>query len=114
MGGARLGREDAVDVGLESLRWLGDECGLADGTLRLVGHEGRHRDGPAPGDGDEQPLDACSFVEAELAAFATSRDPEHASAPARRSSGSSAATASTGRCTTSRPAAAATASASTT
>jgi hypothetical protein len=76
--GTRLGRDDAVTAGLDSLRWLGDECGLADGTLRLVGHEGRHRDEPAPGDGDEQPLDACSFVEAELAAFSCSRDPEHA------------------------------------
>jgi hypothetical protein len=76
--GTRLGRDDAVEVGLASLRWLGDECGLADGTLRLVGHEGRHRNEDAPGGGDEQPLDACSFVEAELAAFACSRDPEHA------------------------------------
>ena len=76
--GTRLDRDDAVKVGLESLRWLGDQCGLAHGTLRLVGHEGRHRDEPAPGGGDEQPLDACSFVEAELAAFAYSHDPEHA------------------------------------
>jgi glycosyltransferase involved in cell wall biosynthesis len=76
--GTRLGLDDAVEIGLTSLRWLGDECGLADGTLRLVGHEGRHRDEVAPGGGDEQPLDACSFVEAELAAFACSRDPEHA------------------------------------
>ena len=36
-----------------------------------------HRDEPAPGEGDEQPLDACSFVEAELAAFAATGDPEH-------------------------------------
>ncbi len=76
--GTRLGRDDAVAVGLDTLRWLGDECGLADGMLRLVGHEGRHRGELAPGGGDEQPLDACSFVEAELAAFTCSRDPEHA------------------------------------
>jgi glycosyltransferase involved in cell wall biosynthesis len=76
--GHRLGRPDAVAAGLESLGWLGDECGLADGMLRLVGHEGRHRDEPAPGAGDEQPLDACAMVEAELAAFAVTRDPEHA------------------------------------
>ena len=77
-GGERLGRHDAVELGLETLRWLGDECGLDDGMLRLPGHEGRHRDEPAPGAGDEQPLDACAFVEAELAAFSATRDPEHA------------------------------------
>ncbi len=76
--GTRLGRPEAVRVGLDALRWLGDQCGLAGGTLQLVGHEGRHRDEPAPGGGDEQPLDACSFVEAELAAFACTRDPAHA------------------------------------
>ena len=45
--------------------------------LRLPGHEGRHRGEPAPGAGDEQPLDACAFVEAELAAFSVTGDPEH-------------------------------------
>ena len=76
--GSRLGRSDAVTIGLETLRWLGDECGLADGMLRLPGHEGRHRDAVAPGEGDEQPLDATALVEAELAAFSATRDPDHA------------------------------------
>ena len=76
-GGTALGREDAVAAGLESLAWLGDECGLADGLLRLPGNQGRRRDEPAPGAGDEQPLDASAFVEAELAAFAVTGDPEH-------------------------------------
>ena len=73
-----LGRHDARRVGLRTLRWLGDECGLADGELRLVGHDGRSRTEPAPGGGDEQPLDACAFVEAELAAFAVTGDHDHA------------------------------------
>lgn len=77
VGGAALGRDDCVAIGLASLRWLGDECGLADGTLRLVGHEGRRRGEPAPGTGDEQPLDASALVEAELAAFGVTREPEH-------------------------------------
>jgi glycosyltransferase involved in cell wall biosynthesis len=77
IGGEALGREQTVAAGLESLRWLGDECGLADGVLRLTGHCGRHRDEPAPGAGDEQPLDASALVEAELAAFAVTHDPEH-------------------------------------
>jgi hypothetical protein len=76
--GDRLGHQDAVDVGLNALRWLGDECGLADGQLRLVGHDGRSRTEPAPGAGDEQPLDACAFVEAELAAFAITGNDAHA------------------------------------
>ena len=77
VGGTALGREGAVAAGLESLAWLGDECGLADGLLRLPGNEGRQRGEPAPGAGDEQPLDASAFVEAELAAFAVTGHPEH-------------------------------------
>ncbi len=77
-GGWRLGRQDAIEAGLAALGWLGDECGLADGVLRLPGHEGRHRSEPAPGSGDEQPLDAAAFVEAELVAFTVTRRPEHA------------------------------------
>ncbi len=76
-GGVALGRDELTQTGLETLRWLGDESGLADGTLRLTGHLGRHRGEPAPGGGDEQPLDASAFVEAELAAFAVTRDPDH-------------------------------------
>ncbi len=78
-GGVALGREETVELGLESLRWLGDECGLSEGEgcLRLPGHLGRRRGEPAPGGGDEQPLDAAALVEAELAAFATTRRTEH-------------------------------------
>jgi hypothetical protein len=76
-GGAALGRDADVAAGLESLRWLGDESGLADGMLRLTGHLGRKRGDPAPGGGDEQPLDASAFVEAELAAFIITGDREH-------------------------------------
>ena len=77
VGGVALGRDDLTETGLDALRWLGDESGLNEGTLRLTGHDGRRRDEPAPGTGDEQPLDASAFVEAELAAFAVSGDPEH-------------------------------------
>jgi hypothetical protein len=75
--GGALGRDDLTEIGLDSLRWLGDECGLDDGTLRLPGHRGRRRNEAAPGAGDEQPLDAAAFVEAELTAFAITRDAEH-------------------------------------
>ena len=77
-GGAALERDDVVARGLEALRWLGDESGLREGTLRLTGHGGRTRGEPAPGSGDEQPLDASAFVEAELAACAVTEEREHA------------------------------------
>jgi glycosyltransferase involved in cell wall biosynthesis len=76
-GAGALGRSDLVALGLESLRWLGDESGLEDTCLRLAGHRGRRRDEPAGNSGDEQPLDAAALVEAELAAYAVTRDPEH-------------------------------------
>jgi glycosyltransferase involved in cell wall biosynthesis len=76
-GGSALGRQELTDIGLESLRWLGDECGLDQNTLRLPGHRGRRRGEGAPGGGDEQPLDAAALVEAELAAFAVTHQAEH-------------------------------------
>ena len=76
-GGAALDRPEDVAVGLEALEWLGDESGLATGMLRLTGHLGRKRGEPAPGAGDEQPLEASAFVEAELAAFDATGDREH-------------------------------------
>jgi glycosyltransferase involved in cell wall biosynthesis len=77
-GGVTLGRPDLTATGLEALRWLGDESGLAEGMLRLTGHVGRRRGEPASGSGDEQPLDASAIVAAELAAFVATGDPEHA------------------------------------
>jgi len=77
VGGATLGRTELTETGLDALRWLGDESGLAETTLRLTGHRGRRRTEPAPGAGDEQPLDASAFVEAELAAFVVTGVPEH-------------------------------------
>jgi glycosyltransferase involved in cell wall biosynthesis len=77
VGGATVGRDDATEAGLESLHWLGDECGLRDRMLRLPGNHWRRSGEPAPGGGDEQPLDACAFVEAELAAFEITGDREH-------------------------------------
>ncbi len=76
-GGNALGRNDFLAVGLESLRWLGDESGLAGDFVRLAGHRGRRRDELVHDSGDEQPLDAAGLVEAELAAYAVTRDSEH-------------------------------------
>jgi hypothetical protein len=77
VGGNALGRPKPAQLGLDSLRWLGDECGLDENELRLPGHCGRRRGEPAPGAGDEQPLDAAALVEAELTAFAVTHQAEH-------------------------------------
>lgn len=76
-GADALGRADLAERGLESLRWLGDECGLDGDGLRLPGHLGRGKGEPAPGAGDEQPLEAAALVEAELTAFAITGRVEH-------------------------------------
>jgi glycosyltransferase involved in cell wall biosynthesis len=76
-GGVAIGREELTELGLESLRWLGDESGLRGDALRLAGHGGRVRHEPAEGTGDEQPLDAAALVEAELTAFAITGAGEH-------------------------------------
>ncbi|HEX5173485.1 MAG TPA: glycosyltransferase family 4 protein [Gaiellaceae bacterium] len=76
-GAFALDRPELAERGLESLRWLGDECGLDQNALRLPGHHGRRRGEPAPGAGDEQPLDAAALVEAELTAFAVTHRAEH-------------------------------------
>jgi glycosyltransferase involved in cell wall biosynthesis len=76
-GGEALDRPEITRLGLDSLHWLGNESGLQDKFLRLTGHHGRVRGEPGPGTGDEQPLDAAALVEAELAAYTTTRDPEH-------------------------------------
>jgi glycosyltransferase involved in cell wall biosynthesis len=77
VGSTALGRDAGVAAGLDALAWLGDECGLSAGVLRLPGHLGRRQGQPTPGQGDEQPLDATAFVEAELAAYLITNAPVH-------------------------------------
>jgi hypothetical protein len=77
LGGVALGRPTAIETGLTSLAWFGDECGLGGPMLRLPGHEGRHRSEPPYGGGDEQPLDASALVEAELTAYSVTSQVEH-------------------------------------
>ena len=73
VGGVALGREDLTETGLEALRWLGDESGLARRHAPADRPSRPARTEPAPGGGDEQPLDASAFVAAELAAFVRHR-----------------------------------------
>jgi len=76
-GANALSRADLAERALDSLKWLGDECGLDGDELRLPGHLGRRMGEPAPGGGDEQPLEAAALVEAELTAFAITHRVEH-------------------------------------
>ena len=104
--------ERPVERGLESLRWLGDECGLDDGVLRLSGHHGRRRGEPAPGDRRRAAARRCGARRGRADRVRDHRrEPSTESGRRGRSSGSSAATTCSGRSTTSRPAAAATGSA---
>ena len=75
----RLRRPDDVALGLESPCLARRRVRSRRRCPRLPGHQGRDRDEPAPGAGDEQPLDAAALVEAELAALAVTGDPEHGS-----------------------------------
>ena len=114
LGGTALERDAAVEAGLSSLAWLGDECGLADGFLRLPGHQGRQRGEPAPVSATSN---RSTRRRSSRPSCRRSRSPamrSTARARSARSTGSSAGTGSAARSTTSPPAAAATASARTT
>jgi hypothetical protein len=76
--GARLGDETLVRAGLSSLQWYAEEVGINEPFIHLVGHHGRHRGDPRPGNGDEQPLDAAALVEAKVEAFVVTGDNVHA------------------------------------
>ncbi len=75
--GMRLGDGKLVSEGMRSLEWYEAQLGMAGPWLQLVGHRGRRRGDPLPGDGDEQPLDAAALVEAEVEAFLATGDEMH-------------------------------------
>ncbi len=112
VGGEALGRSDLVDLGLESLRWLGDECGLDAGPSTTAGPrrpaERRARTG------SRRRAAARRRRRSSRPSSPHSRSrtrPSTVSERRARSSGSSDATASRSRSTTSQPAVAATGSA---
>ena len=75
--GARLGDDGLLQEGLRALEWYSSEVGADAPYVRFVGHEGRRRDEPHPGAGDEQPLDAAALAEAEAEAFVVTRHENH-------------------------------------
>lgn len=76
--GMRLGDGQLVSEGMRSLGWYEGELGITGPWLALVGHRGRRRGEPRPGNGDEQPLDAAALVEAEVETFLATGDEAHA------------------------------------
>ena len=75
-GGMLLDNDAAVDIGLRSLNWYSNSCDQ-DSFLRFPGHRGWGPGETLQWSGDEQPLEALSFFEAHLAAFAATGDALH-------------------------------------
>ena len=72
----RLGEDEWLRAGLESLDWYASQCGLATGSVRLIGNQWRQRLHPIPTteEGDEQPLEAAALVEALVEAMVATGD----------------------------------------
>lgn len=66
--GASLGREDMVDVGMQSLDWLAGVQRGRSGTFQPIGNQGFYRRGEPIATHDQQPLEAWATVSACLAA----------------------------------------------
>jgi hypothetical protein len=76
--GARLGDSFLRDEGLRALDWYAAECDVDGPFVRHVGHLGRRRGEPAPGAGDEQPINAAALVEAHAQAHLSGGPEAHA------------------------------------
>ena len=72
--GVALGREDCVERGLETLRWIMDKQTGYAGRFRAVGSESFGRAYAEPLPFDQQPLEAQATVDACDAAFAATGD----------------------------------------
>lgn len=71
--GLLLGRQDWLDTGLQTLRWLAQRQTAAAGHFRPVGSETFGRDGISR-PFDQQPLEAQAAIEAASAAWLATRD----------------------------------------
>lgn len=76
-----LGDDDLVTRAVDALDWYARHTGLSSGMLRCVGNRWHRRDDDPrawAADGDEQPIDAGSCVEAMVEAWLHLRDPRYA------------------------------------
>jgi hypothetical protein len=72
--GRALKRDDYIQRGLETLRWIVDKQTSPEGRFRAVGSESFNRPYAEPLQFDQQPLEAHATVEACAEAFAASGD----------------------------------------
>lgn len=72
--GRSMGRDDMVEQGLTSMRWLLDVQTAAEGHLSIIGNAGWLPRGGPKADFDQQPLEAHALVHGCLAAARVSGD----------------------------------------
>ncbi|WP_441240176.1 glycosyltransferase family 4 protein [Tardiphaga sp. 768_D3_N2_1] len=72
--GTALRRQDYLDAGLRSLRWLLAQQTSASGQFRPVGTEGFHDVRRQPRNFDQQPVEAAATIAASLAAWRADQD----------------------------------------
>ncbi len=66
--GHDMGRDDMIEAALRALEWCLKVQTAPDGHLSIVGNQGWYPRGGEKAQFDQQPLEACAFVEACLAA----------------------------------------------
>src|SRR5690606_25526925 len=74
LSGQWLQRDDMVEAGQRSLRWLID-VQMRDGHFVPVGNDGWYRRGHEPARFDQQPLEAHAMIDACHAAWQADRNP---------------------------------------
>jgi len=74
LGGQWIPNEEALETGLDALRWLASIQTAQSGCFRPIGSNGFYRKGGARADFDQQPIEAQAMVSACLEAFCATRD----------------------------------------
>jgi hypothetical protein len=72
--GRQMGREDAVEIGLKTLRWLADTQTAEQGHFVPIGSNGFYAKGGERARFDQQPIEASVMVSACLEAFRLTLD----------------------------------------
>lgn len=74
LSGHAMGQGRALEVGLESLRWLDSQQKSPTGFFRPIGTNGFHEKNGQRADFDQQPIEAQAMIAASLAAFRVTGD----------------------------------------
>jgi len=72
--GINFGNQEALSIGLESLRWLCDVQKSASGNFAPIGNDGFYHRGQKRAWYDQQPIEAFSTVAASLKAYEATKD----------------------------------------